>query len=105
VASPLDLPRRVAASVGSSIDAAGELPVFQQKVLDHLGSMDRGTQDLVSLMGPMRQDIELLVARASELERSTARIELKLDELRERLPDPDAPGPLAKARDAITGEQ
>lgn len=39
MASPLDLPRRPAASVNNSIDAAGELPVFQQKVLEHLGAL------------------------------------------------------------------
>lgn len=61
MATPLDLPRRVAASIGSSIDAAGELPQFQRELLEHLRSMDAGIQD------------------------------------------PDAPGPLEKAKEAISG--
>jgi uncharacterized coiled-coil protein SlyX len=144
VASPLDLPRRLAASVGNSIDAAAELPVFQQKVLAHLGSMDQamsehlssmdgGINGLRQLIEPMRRDIADLAARAVELERATGELERRIGSLEgsvghdlsgqlaetngamkrvealvariaERVPDPDAPGPIAKAKEAITGE-
>ena len=116
MATPLALPRRLAASIGNSIDAAGELPVFQQKVLEHLASMDQvmsehlssmdgNTAALIELIGPMREDMAVLAARSAELERATVRMEALLEGIAERVPDPDAPGPLAKARDAITGDQ
>ena len=144
MASPLELPRRLAASVGSSIDAAGQLPVFQQRVLGHLESMDQamgehlrsmdgGIQALRELISPVRDDIAALTARSVELERSTRELERRITELQgsvagdldgqlaeandvlkrlealvarisERVPDPDEPGPIAKARDALTGE-
>lgn len=142
--SPLDLPRRLAASVGNSIDAAAELPVFQQKVLEHLtsldeamsrhlSSMDDGIQGLRELIVPMREDIADVASRAVELERVTGELERRVGRLEgsagedlsgqltetndamrrvealvarisERIPDPDAPGPIAKAKEAITGE-
>ena len=116
--SPVDLPRRLAASIGNSIDAAGELPVFQQKVLEHLASMDQAmsqhlasmdenTAALVRLIEPMRADIAELSSRSVEFERSTASIDGALDELQaavaridERIPDPDA-GPVAKLKEAL----
>jgi methyl-accepting chemotaxis protein len=137
MASPLGLPRRLAASVGNSIDAAGELPVFQQKVLEHLASMDEvmsehmssmddNTAALIELLQPMRDDMAELNARSvqmegriEQLERALAgqvhdeltqangtmgRMEQSVATIAKRVPDPDEPGALAKARDAITGD-
>ena len=119
--SPVDLPRRLAASIGNSIDAAGELPVFQQKVLEHLASMDQAmsqhlasmdenTAALVRLIEPMRADIADLASRSVQFERSTASIDRALGELQavvahidERIPDPDT-GPVAKLKEALVRE-
>ena len=120
--SPVDLPRRLAASIGNSIDAAGELPVFQQKVLEHLASMDQAmsehlasmdgsTAALVRLIEPMRADIAELTSRSVEFERSTASIDRALGELQavvahidERIPDPHA-GPVAKLKEVVIRER
>ncbi len=132
-----DLPRRLAASIGNTIDAAGELPVFQQQVLEHLGSMDQvmsehlasmdeQTAALVDLIRPMGEDIARLNARVVAIERridalaqslttevggqlteanaTMMRVERSVKTISDRVPDPDAPGPIAKAREAITGE-
>ena len=110
--SPVDLPRRLAASIGNSIDAAGELPVFQQKVLQHLASMNRAmsqhlasmdenTAALVPLIEPMRADIADLAARSVELERSIARMEALVAEVEQAIPAPTAPGPLAKLKEVL----
>ena len=119
--SPVDLPRRLAASIGNSIDAAGELPVFQQKVLEHLAamdhamsqhlaSMDENAAALVRLIEPMRTDMAALASRSVEFERSMASIDRALGELQaavaridERIPDPDA-GPVTKLKEALIGE-
>lgn len=118
--SARELPKRLAASVNSSIDAAGEMPTFQQKVLEHLGSMDQvmsehlsamdgGIASLSELIGPMREDMATLAERATTLEASTLEMARALDRLEklvahidDRIPDPDAAGPIAKAKDALT---
>lgn len=115
MAAPTDLPRRLAASIGNAIDAAGELPVFQQQVLEHLGSMDqvmsdhmasmdRQTAALVDLIRPMGEDIAALRTRAAEIEVRMESLERSVQTISDRVPDPDAPGPIAKAKEAITGE-
>jgi uncharacterized protein YoxC len=121
MASPMDLPRRLAASIGNSIDAAGELPVFQQKVLKHLASMDQvmsehmssmdeNTAALLDVIRPMQRDIATLVEvirpmqrDISSLDERIARLEGAVQTVAERTPDPDEPGTLSKAKDALTG--
>ena len=93
MASGLGLPRRLAASVAHSIDAVGELPLFQQWVLEHLDSMDR---EMGALNDSMTQKLDETKAVMLRIERHIAMIA-------ERTPDPDAPGRIAKAREAITG--
>jgi hypothetical protein len=95
VAGPLDLPRRLAASIGNSIDAAGELPVFQQKVLEHLASMDQAMNEHLASMD---RNTALLLVRIEAAERT-------LESISRRVPDPDKPGTLARAKDVLTGEQ
>jgi hypothetical protein len=106
MASPMDLPRRLAASIGNSIDAAGELPVFQQKVLEHLASMDQvmsehmssmdeNTAALLEVIRPMQQDI-------AAVEQRIARLEQAVQTVADRTPDPHEPGALSKAKDALT---
>ena len=107
MASPMDLPRRLAASIGNSIDAAGELPVFQQKVLEHLASMDQvmsehmssmdeNTAALLDVIRPMQQDM-------AEAKERIARLERAVETVAERTPDPHEPGALSRAKDALTG--
>jgi chromosome segregation ATPase len=44
-----------------------------------------------------------LEARIAELQSTLSRLEDDVEDATEHLPDPDAPGPLSRARDALTG--
>jgi hypothetical protein len=105
--SPMDLPRRLAASINNSIDAAGELPVFQQKVLEHLASMDQVMSEHMSSMdentAALLDVIRVAQRDISVLEQRIARLEHAVQTVAERTPDPHEPGALSKAKDAITG--
>jgi hypothetical protein len=89
MAPDLGLPGRLAASVVNSIDAAGQLPLFQQELLEHLGSM--------------RQGIWRLEESVRELELRVLKIEQSVTTIADRTPDPNTSGPIAKAKEAITG--
>jgi hypothetical protein len=78
----LSVPRRLVASVASSIDAVGELPDVQHRLLEHVISMNRAIL---------------------RLEASVLRIERCVATIAERTPDPNPAGPIAKAKEAITG--
>ncbi len=41
--------------------------------------------------------------RVGELQRTLARVQGDVEDATEHLPDPDAPGPIARAREALTG--
>ncbi len=93
---------------------------------EHLASMDEQTAALVDLIRPMGEDIARLNARVVAIERridalaqslttevggqlteanaTMMRVERSVETISDRVPDPDAPGPIAKAREAITGE-
>jgi hypothetical protein len=94
MASPMDVPRRLAASIQNGMDAAGELPVFQQKVLEHLASMD---QAMSEHLASMDRNTALLLERIERAERT-------LESISRRVPDPDEPGTLSKAKDALKGQ-
>ena len=51
----------------------------------------------------IQQIAERLETQVSDVQQRMARLETILETGLERLPDPDAPGPLARARDALTG--
>jgi hypothetical protein len=89
VAPGLGLPGRLAASVVNSIDAAGQLPLFQQRLLEEAGAMRQG---IWRLEGSVRQ-----------LELRVLQIEQSVTKIADLTPDPDTPGPIAKAKEAITG--
>ena len=44
-----------------------------------------------------------LEERLAELQQALQTVEGTVEEATDRLPDPDAPGPLARARDTLTG--
>lgn len=81
MASPMDLPLRLAA--------------FPQQVLDHLASMDRAVNEHLASMD---RNTALLLERIEAAERT-------LESISRRVPDPDKPGTLSRAKDALTGEQ
>lgn len=98
---------------------------------DRLSSLDRGLQDILALLPAAvadlasvraiveRQDarVQVAVERVAAIEQVADRLETQMSDVQqrvarlqalletglERLPDPEAPGPLARARDALTG--
>ena len=47
--------------------------------------------------------VERLEERLAELQRTLQVLESNVEDATEKIPDPDAPGPIARARDTITG--
>jgi DNA repair ATPase RecN len=113
---------------GGVMQTVAQLP---ETIGDRLSSLDRGLQDILAMLPAAvadltsvrsiveRQDarvqvavervaaIEQIAARletqTSDVQQRVARVQALLETAVERLPDPDAPGPLARARDALTG--
>jgi hypothetical protein len=113
---------------GGVVQTVAQLP---ETIGDRLSALDRGLQDILALFPAAvadlasvrtiveRQDarvqvavervaaIEQIAARletqTSDVQQRVARVQALLETAVERLPDPDAPGPLARARDALTG--
>lgn len=109
--SPGDPIRRVAGAVSGSIDSAADMPEFQRELLERLRSMDAGIQEVVGAIVPLRDDIALvqrsLGASATDqvgaLQASMTRVEGLVRHIDEQVPDPDAPSPIEKAKDALLG--
>ena len=91
------------------MDAVGELPTFQQRLLDHLGSMSRGILRLDASVAQLERRVEGLAdsmdARLTDTNAAMVRVEESVATIVDMTPDPDAPGPIAKAKEAITGHQ
>jgi hypothetical protein len=113
---------------GGVVQTVAQLP---ETIGDRLSALDCGLQDILALLPAAvadlasvrtiveRQDarvqvavervaaIEQIAARletqTSDVQQRVARVQALLETAVERLPDPDAPGPLAHARDALTG--
>ena len=104
--------RKVAEAVGGSIDSAAGLPGFQRELLGHMRSMDEGIQGLAREMSAVREDIgavrESLGPSAhgefEDMNASMTRVETRIDHIDEQIPDPDAPSPIEKAKDALLGD-
>ena len=105
--------RKVAEAVGGSIDSAAGLPEFQRELLEHLRSMDEGIQGLAREMSAVHDDIAAVRASLGpsadgefkEMNASMTRLEARVDHIDEQIPDPDAPSPIEKAKDALLGDQ
>ena len=105
--------RRVAEAVGGSIDSAAGLPDFQRELLQHMRSVDHGIQGLARSMDAVRDDIAAVRASLGpsadgefkEMNASMTRVEARIDHIDEQIPDPDAPSPIERAKDALLGDQ
>ena len=98
--------RKVAEAVGGSIDSAAGLPEFQRELLEHVRSMDAGIQQLVRDIGHVKASLgPSATGQFEELQSTMNRIEARIDHIDEQIPDPDAPSPIEKAKDALLGDQ
>jgi chromosome segregation ATPase len=110
---------------------AQTLAQLPQTIGDRLSALDHGLQEILALLPAAvadlasvraiveKQDarVQVAVERVAAIEQIADRLETQMSDVQqrvarvqgiletalERLPDPDAPGPLARARDALTG--
>lgn len=118
------LPQQLVDALQATTDTARQLPGLQRVVTERLGSMDRAVHDLLGLLSALAADLERVRAtvepqqeRVAAIEQTVERLDLRLSALQgtltvlkgdvegatERLPDPNAPGPFARARDSLAG--
>ena len=98
--------RKVAEAVGGSIDSAAGLPEFQRELLEHMRSMDQGIQQLVRDIGQVKASLgPSATGQFEQLQATMTRVEARIDHIDEQIPDPDAPSPIEKAKDALLGDQ
>jgi chromosome segregation ATPase len=57
----------------------------------------------VERITPIEESLTRLEAQINILQRTLSQLKGDVEDATEHLPDPDAPGPLARARDALTG--
>jgi methyl-accepting chemotaxis protein len=118
------LPVLLVDAAQATSDAARQLPALQRVVTDRLGSIDRSVRQVLALLPTITADIEAVretvepqLQQVSAIEQTIARLDGRLADLQstlaalkgdveeaaDHLPDPDAPGPLARARDILGG--
>ncbi len=118
---PLAIPRRTLQDLESIGDAARGLGDFERAVLTRLDGL---SEDVRKMGDELNESVEGLKERFDRIDRrvadlqaglpevsrdlgetskNAAQIRHDVDDVVEHLPDPDSRGPIAKARDAITG--
>ena len=115
------LPEQIAQGVRTGGDITDRLAELQRLLAARLGSVDQGVNGLLEALpaefARVRDILEPQQLRVSAIEDTVLRLELQLGALgdnlerlrrevvdvTEHLPDPDAPGPIARAREALTG--
>ena len=121
--APLGLPRRVVRDLDAVGEAARGMPDFERALLERLDDIGAG---LIDLEAELRVSIARVSEEIARLDEKVAALNLDVPALRrelaateehvaelkeqvgfavEQLPDPNSRGPLARARDAITGSE
>ncbi len=77
---------RIEESLGGRLDSIHEVVVALESEESYLNKAVKG-----------------LVGELEAMHETVSRLQHEVERITERLPDPNAPGPLAKARDALTG--
>jgi hypothetical protein len=130
--TPLRLPARALENLDALVEAGRRLPALEEAVASHLRALDELVRNISEDVGATRAELQRiggqvddvartvgqLVAGVATLEPGMPRLEDEvartrrllegvkgdLQDLSEHLPDRDPPGPLARAREAITGD-
>lgn len=111
------LPGRLAAAAETAIDRLGALEGSVRDIASLLPGIARDVSSLGAELTGLRAGAEPQLQRVAVIEETAARLEARVVEVQaalsrlegavrgavDRLPDPDAPGPLARAKDALTG--
>jgi len=125
--APLRLPVRVLEAVEMAVDALADVSLIRSEVVrirqqsesldELLPALNALKQDLGGRLDSLREIVNGLEGIESDLDTTVAGLVTQLGALHQtvltlqddvqrftdRLPDPDAPGPLERARDALTG--
>ena len=68
--------------------------------------MDHGIQQLVRDIGQVKASLgPSATGQFEQLQATMTRVEARIDHIDEQIPDPDAPSPIEKAKDALLGDQ
>ena len=110
--APVRLPRRALESLDLLADAARRLIRLEDAVLGHLESLDEQVRSIGEVVVRLDDRVAALDSAMPRLEHQVATtretvdgLKAELKDLTEHLPDPDAAGPIARAREAITGRE
>ncbi|MBE2319452.1 hypothetical protein DVA67_025985 [Solirubrobacter sp. CPCC 204708] len=117
------VPNAILGVAGTTVEAARNLRTLERIVTDRLASLDQGLREIVAVLPAVADDLMRVRAivepqheRVAAIERDVGRLDERLASLQhtlsllksevtdatELLPDPDAPGPIARAREALT---
>jgi hypothetical protein len=104
------LPQLAVDASGAVVDVAQRLAALQVIVGDRLAALDRAVGEVLVVLPAVADDLRRVRATVVPVEErlaavlaSVARLAGDVEDAAELLPDPDAPGPIARARDALTG--
>jgi hypothetical protein len=118
--APLTVPQRAVKDLEALGAAARSIPSFERELLAELGQLGADVQEIedgLAVLRELARDVQEMKAQVTAIEagghvllREVTAMRDLVSELRaevgdavEHLPDPDAPGPIARARDALTG--
>ncbi len=100
IVDTLLFPTRIADGVGRLV---AEIEPVVDDVRDIRLSVDAVPERLASVDARV-QPVSALQTEISEIRGLLERLTLQVERLADRMPDPDSPGPLERAREAITGK-
>jgi hypothetical protein len=100
VVETLLFPTRIADSLGRLV---AEIEPVADDIKDIRLSVDAVPHGLASVDAQMRP-VSALETEITEIRGLLERLTLQVERLTDRMPDPDSPGPLERAREAITGK-
>lgn len=110
---PLMLPRRAVQDLEALGEAARSLPGFERELMaclyDLVGELSGLRTEVGESLGRLQGTLEGLNARVNALEVVVTEVRDQVADVVEHLPDPDPDpdgrGPIARARDAIVGNE
>jgi hypothetical protein len=110
------LPQLAVDASGAVVDIAQRVAALQLIVADRLAALDRAVEEVLVVLPAVADDLRGVRATVVPVEEGFAAVLASVARLAatssacgrspsrsSSLPDPDAPGPIARARDALTG--
>lgn len=104
--APLRLPERLVATLEIAAEALEHVGPMRSEVVtirSRLDSLHEIIEKLEGVEAHLDKTVDELVDEIKAVHKTVRDLHDDVEHMTDRLPDPDAPGPLARARDAITG--